>query len=148
MTREDSAKMALSALQRFSDAWTRGDVSELMSFMTEDCMYAASVGPEPGQTFYGRRDVERGFVEMLRYDAGRERLSGPAFVLDNVAVAEWAFRERRPDGTIVLIRGCDIFEFAGTRIRKKDAFRKVFELALPADSSLSSKKIEGNRSRR
>jgi hypothetical protein len=42
-------------------------------------------------------------------------------------VAEWSFYENTPDGTGRLIRGCDIFEFAGDKIRKKDAFRKVLD---------------------
>lgn len=42
-----------------------------------------------------------------------------------LGVAEWAFHEKTPDGAGRLIRGCDIFEFAGDKIRKKDAFRKV-----------------------
>jgi SnoaL-like domain len=144
MTQEEAAKVRLSALERFSDARTRGDVPELMSYMTENCVSVASVGPEPGRTYYGRRDVERGFVEMLGYDAARERVRGPAFVVGDVGVAECAFRERRPEGAHVLIRGCDILELVGVKIRKKDAFRKVFEPAFPQYLRATRRTSKGN----
>jgi hypothetical protein len=47
-----------------------------------------------------------------------------------VGVAEWSFSEVGPDGRARLIRGCDIFEFANDKIRKKDAFRKVLDKEL------------------
>jgi ketosteroid isomerase-like protein len=118
--------MTLQRLQLFSAAWTAGDLDALMSYMTDDCVYHASVGPEPGSTYRGQDEVRRGFAAVLAYDHGRERHDGAAFISGNVGVAEWSFREKAPDGTGRLIRGCDIFEFADGKIRKKDAFRKVF----------------------
>lgn len=125
MTAATSPSMTVERLRQFSAAWTAGDVDELMSFMTDDCVYHASVGPEPGSTYRGRDDVRRGFAAAIAYDQGRERHEGPAFVYGTLGVAEWAFQEKAPDGAGRLIRGCDIFEFAGDKIRKKDAFRKV-----------------------
>lgn len=117
--------MTLQRLQQFSDAWTAGDLDALMSYMTDDCVYVASVGPEPGSTYRGKAEVRRGFAAVLAYDHGRERHDGAAFIDGTFGVAEWSFYEKAPDGTGRLIRGCDIFEFAGGKIRKKDAFRKV-----------------------
>jgi ketosteroid isomerase-like protein len=120
--------MTEELLRRFGDAWTAGDTDALMSFMSKDCVYFASVGPEPGRTYRGRDEVRRGFVEMFDYDRGRDRRGGSCFVAGNVGVAEWSFEERAEDGRTVVIRGCDIFEFVGDKIRKKDAFRKVFDV--------------------
>lgn len=117
--------MQLDRLRQFSDAWTAGDVDMLMSFMTDDCVYHASVGPDPGTTYHGHEEVRRGFSLMLAFDHGRERHDGAAFIVDDVGVAEWSFDETTPDGRRRTIRGCDIFRFRGDRIVKKDAFRKV-----------------------
>ena len=119
--------MTLHRLQQFSAAWTAGDLDALMSYMTDDCVYHASVGPEPGSTYRGKDAVRRGFAAVLAYDRGRERHEGAAFINGDAGVAEWSFYENTPDGTGRLIRGCDIFEFAGDKIRKKDAFRKVLD---------------------
>jgi ketosteroid isomerase-like protein len=118
--------MTLDRLREFGEAWAAGDVDALMTFMTDDCVYRASVGPEPGTTYRGRDAVRQGFAEMLAYDHGRERHDGAALIAGNVGVADWSFTEAKPDGGTTTIRGCDIFEFADGKIRKKDAFRKVF----------------------
>src|SRR5215468_6542639 len=119
--------MTLQRLQRFGAAWAAGDLDALMSYMTDDCVYSASVGPEPGSTYRGKNEVRRGFAAVLAYDHGRERRDGNAFINGNVRVTEWSFYETDANGTGRLIRGCDIFEFADGKIRKKDAFRKVLD---------------------
>ncbi|MFB4270464.1 nuclear transport factor 2 family protein [Nonomuraea sp. GTA35] len=43
-------------LECFADAWARHDVGGLLELMTEDAVYAASVGPEPGRTFRGHAE--------------------------------------------------------------------------------------------
>lgn len=123
---DTAPKMTVERLAEFSAAWTRHDLEALMSFVTEDCVYSASVGPEPGKTYAGREEVRRGFAEVLAYDAGRERRGGPAYVFGDRGAAEWSFIERDAEGREVEIRGCDLFEFSGDKIRRKDAFRKVF----------------------
>lgn len=117
--------MTLQQLTAFSDAWTARDVDTLMSFMSEDCVYSASVGPEPGRTYTGREEVRAGFVEMLAHDTGRERRGGAAYVFGDRGVGLWSFLEHDDDGTEREIKGCDVFEFDGDKIRRKDAYRKT-----------------------
>lgn len=46
-------------LRAFADAWNRHDVDALMSFMTEDCVFEASGGPETCGTRYVGREAVR-----------------------------------------------------------------------------------------
>lgn len=117
--------MTLERLADFGDAWRRRDIDALMAFMTDDCEFRASVGPDPGSTFIGREAVRRGFELMLRYDAAAKGHGGHTFIDGNVGASQWSFQYRQDDGSIVDVRGCDIYEFAGDRIRVKDAYRKV-----------------------
>jgi ketosteroid isomerase-like protein len=117
--------MTLARLEAFNDAWSRGDVPTLMSFMTEDCVYQASVGPEPGRTFRGHAAVQAGFEEMLAHDASGESRGGRCVVMGDIGIAEWSY-VHMIDSVRTEVRGCDIFEFAGDKIRRKDAFRKSF----------------------
>lgn len=120
-----SGTMTLERLEQFGAAWAQGDLDALMSFVADDCVYHASVGPEPGTTYEGRDAVRRGFAAMLSYDRGRERHGGNVAVTGDRGMAEWSFIERGNGRTI---RGCDLFEFAGDQIRRKDAFRKVADV--------------------
>ena len=52
-------------LQAFAEAWNRHDVDALMSFMTEDCVFESSAGPDVcGTRFVGRESVRAGFAEV------------------------------------------------------------------------------------
>lgn len=121
------AAMTVARLEAFAGAWARGDVGELMTFMTDDCVYSASVGPEPGYTYKGRDEVRRGFEALLAYDRGGVSRSGDAFVSGDRGFAEWSYEFADSDGGRRIVRGCDLFEFRDDKIVVKNAFRKTSE---------------------
>ena len=121
---EDSAYLQL--LKQFGDAWNARDIDELMSMMTDDCVYCASVGPEPGTTYVGKEAVRQGFLAMLAFDSDGVSRAGRVFIAGSVGVSEWSYLFRAGLGADFEIRGCDIFEFRSGRISRKDAFRKSF----------------------
>ena len=58
-------KVGVETLAAFADAWNRHDVDALMSFMTEDCAFEASAGPEVcGARYVGRDAVRAAFAEV------------------------------------------------------------------------------------
>jgi len=124
---EGGLSMTEERLQAFVAAWARHDVEALMTFLTEDCVYEASVGPEPGTTYVGREAVRQGFENMLARGAGGASRSGPLFICGNKGVMEWTFVWTARDGHVVEQRGCDIYEFDGDYIRRKNAFRKIWQ---------------------
>jgi rhodanese-related sulfurtransferase/ketosteroid isomerase-like protein len=119
-----SRTMTTERLLQFGAAWARADLDALMGFVTDDCVYLASVGPEPGSSYRGREQVRRGFAAMLDYDRGQERHEGTVVIAGDRGFAEWSFIETTSDGGRI-IRGCDLFEFRDGRISRKDAYRKV-----------------------
>ena len=118
--------MTLERLEDFCGAWARADLDRLMEFMSDDCIYRASVGPEPGETFIGPAAVRAGFARMLAHDADKEGRSGRCFVCGNQGVAHWSYVYSEGERRIEVF-GCDVFDFVGDRIRVKDAFRKTFD---------------------
>ncbi len=112
-------------LNKFAEAWKQADVEALMALMTDDCIYAASVGPEPGTTYRGRDEVRRGFAEILAFEAGGESRSGEIWFAGDYAFAEWSYDEIDEAGNAVDIKGIDIFHFVDGKLRLKDAYRKT-----------------------
>jgi ketosteroid isomerase-like protein len=113
-------------LKQFGDAWDAGGIDELMSMMTDDCVYCASFGPEPGTTYVGRKAVREGFLAMLAFDSAGVSRAGRVFIAGSVGVSEWSYQFRAGLEADLEIRGCNIFEFRSGRISRKDAFRKSF----------------------
>ncbi|MER6950867.1 nuclear transport factor 2 family protein [Nonomuraea sp. NPDC000554] len=117
--------MTLERLAEFGEAWRKKDLDRLMEFMTDDCVFRASVGVEPGTTFRGRDEVRRGFELMLAYDAGFESQGGDAFITGDRGASQWSYSRTDEDGRLHQVHGCDFFTFVGDRIRVKDAYRRV-----------------------
>jgi ketosteroid isomerase-like protein len=91
-------EVTMEFLQSFADAWNRHDIDALMSFMTDDCVFEASGGPE--------KCGARHFVQGER------------------GVSEWTFTGTRLDGTRVEVNGCDLFTFRDGKIAVKNSYRK------------------------
>ncbi|MEV0352001.1 nuclear transport factor 2 family protein [Nonomuraea sp. NPDC050680] len=75
------------------------DIDGLLELMTDDAVYAASVGPEPGRTFRGRPELVAGFRTMFEHDAGARIEQGEPLVLGGWAVSTWAYHFVRADGS-------------------------------------------------
>lgn len=112
-------------LQDFADAWNRHDVDALMSFMTDDCVFEASAGPDVcGTRYVGREAVRAGFAEVWAMFPDAHWGSARHFVVGERGVSEWTFTGTRADGTRVEVHGCDVFTFRVGKIALKNSYRK------------------------
>ena len=66
--------MTKDILLKFAKAWDDQDIDMIASFLTRDCIYKGSVGPEPGITFEGKASVMQGIKNMLEHDSGGKAL--------------------------------------------------------------------------
>jgi len=122
---KQSTEITIEFLQAFADAWNRHDVDELMSFMTDDCVFESSAGDEScGTRYEGREAVRLGYAKAwkdfpdARWSDARHFLSG------NRGVSEWVFSGTQADGKRVEVVGCDLFSFRDGKITIKNSFRK------------------------
>ncbi len=120
-----STEITIKFLQAFADAWNRHDVDDLMSFMTDDCVFESSAGDEScGTRYEGREAVRMGYAKAwkdfpdARWSDARHFLSG------NRGVSEWVFSGTQADGKRVEVVGCDLFSFRDGKIAIKNSFRK------------------------
>ncbi len=120
-----STKITIEFLQAFADAWNRHDVDDLMSFMTDDCIFESSAGDEScGTRYEGKEEVRLGYAKAwkdfpdARWSDARHFLSG------NRGVSEWVFSGTQADGKRVEVVGCDLFSFRDGKIAIKNSFRK------------------------
>ena len=112
-------------LQAFADAWNRHDIDALMSFMTDDCAFEASAGPEVcGTRVEGREAVRAAFADVWMTFPDAHWGDARHFVCGDRGVSEWIFTGTRGDGTRVEVHGCDLFRFRDGRIALKNSYRK------------------------
>lgn len=126
MTQAASAQMTRELLAEFGEAWNHHDADLLMRYMAPECSYQASFGPElEGADYQGRDAVREGFAAFFaRYPDGRFVDSEIWAFEAERAAAVWTFVATGPDGGELRVRGCDLFEFDGDKVARKNAFRK------------------------
>jgi steroid delta-isomerase-like uncharacterized protein len=119
------AEVTPEVLQGFADAWNRHDIDALMGYMTDDCVFEASGGPDVcGTRYVGREAVRAGFAEVWTTFPDAHWGDARHFVQGERGVSEWTFTGTRRDGTRVEVRGCDLFTFRDGRIAVKNSYRK------------------------
>jgi steroid delta-isomerase-like uncharacterized protein len=117
--------MTTDFLQAFADAFNRHDADALMSFMTDDCVFEASAGPDAcGERFAGREAVRAAFADVWATFPDAHWGNARHFVSGDRGVSEWTFTGTRRDGTRVEVHGCDLFTFRGGKIALKNSYRK------------------------
>ena len=118
-------QVSIEFLQEFAEAWNRHDVDALMAFMTEDCVFEASAGPDAcGARHVGRDAVRSAFAEVWATFKDVEGRWPRHFVVGDRGVSGWTFTGTRADGTRVEVNGCDVFTFRGGKIAVKNSYRK------------------------
>ncbi len=119
------AEVSTEVLQAFADAWNRHDVDALMSFMSDDCVFEASAGPDIcGTRYEGREAVRAGFAEVWSTFPDAHWCNARHFVHGDRGVSEWTFTGTRADGSFVEVHGCDLFTFRDGKIAVKNSYRK------------------------
>jgi ketosteroid isomerase-like protein len=120
------AKMTRERAAEFGAAWNSHNADLVASFFADDGAYHASVGPEAlGKSYFGRDEVRRGVQAFFdRFPDGKfENLK--VTVAGDIGTFEWDFVATDASGNLVRTAGCDLLEFIGDKVAKKNAFRKV-----------------------
>jgi len=117
--------MTVEALQKFADAWNRHDIDALMAFMTADCVFESSAGPDAcGTRYVGCAAVRAGFAAVWTTFPDAHWGNARHLVCGERGVSEWTFTGTRSDGTRMEVEGCDLFTFRDGKIALKNSYRK------------------------
>lgn len=113
-------------LEAFAQAWSRHDIDALMSFMSEDCIFHTSAGPDAsGTRVVGREAVRTAFMKAWADIPDAQWTRARHVVAGSRGLSEWTFTgTRASDGARIEVDGCDLFTFEGDKIRVKDSWRK------------------------
>ncbi|HSV83890.1 MAG TPA: nuclear transport factor 2 family protein [Ramlibacter sp.] len=117
--------VTVADLQAFADAWNGHDAEALMRFMTDDCVFEASAGPDVcGSRYVGSEAVRTAFSEVWKTFPDAQWRTPRHFVCGDRGVSEWTFTGTRADGSRVEVNGCDVFTFRDGKIAVKNSYRK------------------------
>ena len=122
---KQSDEVTVEFLQAFADAWNRHDAEDLMSFMTDDCIFQSSAGEDAcGTRYEGVEAVRKGYSKSWEDFPDAQWNDPRHFVSGDRGVSEWVFTGTKADGKRAEVAGCDIFTFRDGKIVVKNSYRK------------------------
>jgi len=118
-------EITIGFLQSFADAFNAHDVNAILSFMSSDCIFEASAGPDVnGEKFVGQEEVKKAFEDVFKSYPDAHWANTRHFVSGDRGVSEWLFTGTKADGSKVEVTGCDLFTFRNGKIAIKNSYRK------------------------
>lgn len=122
---QSQKKVTEEFLRSFADAFNAHDTKAIMTYMTDDCVFEASAGPDVnGERFTGQAQVKKAFENVFIMFPDAHWGNSKHFVSENRGFSEWIFTGTRADGTRVEVTGCDLFTFKEGKIAIKNSYRK------------------------
>jgi ketosteroid isomerase-like protein len=121
--RAGGAAAPRAVVDRFNEAFGRGDVDGVMALMTDDCVFENTYPPPDGERHAGRTAV-RTFWERFFGSTDRPRFeTEEIFAADDRVVARWRFSWGDPDGG-GHVRGVDVFRVRDGKVAEKLSYVK------------------------
>ena len=118
-------KPSITILDGFAKAFNDHDANKIVSYMTDDCVFEASAGPDAdGERFVGKEVVKKAFEEVFKTFPDANWGNARHFISGNRAVSEWTFTGTKQDGSKIEVTGCDVFTFRNGKIAIKNSYRK------------------------
>ncbi len=118
-------RSALAILDSFANAFNAHDAGKIISYMTDDCIFEASAGPDAdGEKFVGKKAVKKAFEDIFKNYPDAKWIDPNHFISGDRGVSEWIFTGTKPDGSKIEVAGCDLFTFRNGKIYIKNSYRK------------------------
>jgi len=118
--------VTIKDLEAFGEGWNRHDVDLLMTFMSDDCVFETTAGPEVcGRRYAGREQVREAFAGGFKRFPDAHFGDARHFVAGDRGVSEWIFTGTAADGKKLEVNGCDVFTFKNGKIAVKNSYFKT-----------------------
>lgn len=113
-------------LDGISSAFNSRDVERILGFFAEDAVFWMASGPEPvGRTVAGRAAIRQVLADRFRIIPDMHWAIEEEFIAGNRAVSVWRVTGTGTDGLRLDAQGCDLYEFRGGKISRKNTFWKM-----------------------
>lgn len=117
--------VTMSLLQEIIDSFNRHDVDAVVAFFADDGEMLLPVGSEIcGARIKGKAAIRETLSKRFADSPDIQWTEGTSWIFGNKALSEWRVRGTQPNGAKIDLLGCDLWEFRGDKIVKKDVYYK------------------------
>src|SRR5262245_20985666 len=119
-------ELTMELLETVIAAFNNHDAGGVAGFFAEDGVMQGPAGPEPvGITLKGPAVIKAALEKRFAASPDIQWTEGKSWIFGNKALSEWRVRGTAPDGGIIDTIGCDLWEFSGGKVVKKDTYYKI-----------------------
>ncbi|MHC4447072.1 MAG: nuclear transport factor 2 family protein [Planctomycetota bacterium] len=131
MTVDTEQAVSLELIDEITEDFNRHDVDAVVNRFADDGVFLLARGDKPwGRRLEGKDEIraflEKRFAEIP--DMQWETIS--RWSVGNRAAFEWIVRATLPSGEKMELFGCDLYEFRGDKMVRKDTYWKSLERSL------------------
>jgi len=120
------APVTMELLKAISAAFNSRDPDRIMAHFAEDAVFFMASGPEPvGRTVRGKAAIRQVLADRFKVIPDMHWQREQEWVCGHRAVTVWRVTGRGTDGTALDYQGCDLYEFEGGLITRKDTYWKI-----------------------
>lgn len=113
-------------LAAIGQAFNSRDVDRIVAFFAEDAVFYMASGPEPvGRTVAGKAAIRQVLADRFRVIPDMHWAIENEYVCGDRAVSVWRVTGTGADGLRLDCQGCDLYEFRGDKIHRKDTYWKM-----------------------
>ncbi len=118
--------VTVALLKEISAAFNSRDVERILSHFTEDAVFTMASGPEPvGRTVAGKAAIRQVLADRFKVIPDMHWKREYEYVAGNRAVTVWRVTGKGADGLALDYQGCDLYEFRGDKVCRKDTYWKI-----------------------
>ncbi|MEQ8584720.1 MAG: nuclear transport factor 2 family protein [Thalassobaculaceae bacterium] len=122
--------ITIALLDEIQDGFNRHDVDGILSHFAENCVWVMASGPTPpeGRVCHGKEEIGQVLSDRyaqipdMRWEDIRHWI-----VDDSKAISEWVVKGTPGGGAPFAYLGCDLWEFEGGKVTKKDTYWKIIK---------------------
>jgi ketosteroid isomerase-like protein len=123
----------LATLERLGAGFARHDVDAILDCFAEDGIFDITEGPDPwGERFRGKTAVRAALETLFKTLPDVQFTETVNWVAGHRGASEWTCVATTLRGRPFRVRGCDLFEFRGGLITRKDSYFKKLLRREPA----------------
>jgi len=120
-------------MERLSAGFARHDVDLILDCFTDDGIFDITEGPDPwGERFQGKIAVRAALETLFKVLPDVQFTDSVSWVAGDRGTSEWTCVGTSPKGRRINVRGCDLFEFRGGLVARKDSYFKKIVRRDPA----------------
>lgn len=115
----------LAAMERLSAGFVAHDVDAILDCFTDDGIFDVTEGPDPwGERYQGKIAIRSALEGLFKVLPDVQFTESVHWVAGDRGTSEWTCVATTPKGRAMRVRGCDLFEFRGGLITRKDSYFK------------------------